>query len=137
MITRPRTPRTAGWSARLLFTSSFLHQTLSSGSATIHPYPAAVQASRRQAVESIVTVVLAGVGIGCLTLLGQSVLGSGWHRLANSGAMWSLVAFAVGSRTASDRQAVIAGLATLLFAVVTYYAAAVFFVDAGAAPGRS
>lgn len=93
-----------------------------------------VQAARRSRLTVFVRPVLAGVAVGCLTLLGQSVLGPGWHRLANSGAMWSLGAFAVGTRTASDRQAAVAGFATLILAVASYYAAAVLFVDAGAAP---
>ena len=93
-----------------------------------------VQAVERSRVETFLWAVLAGVAIGCLTLLGQSVLGPGWHRLTNSGAVWSLVAFAVGTRAASDRQAAVAGLATLILAVASYYAAAVLFVDAGVAP---
>jgi hypothetical protein len=66
----------------------------------------------------------AGLATGGLTLLGQAVLDAEWNRLANSGAIWLAVAFAVGSRMASDREAVVAGTATLLFALVGYEVAA-------------
>jgi hypothetical protein len=66
----------------------------------------------------------AGLATGGLTLLGQAHLDAEWNRLANSGAIWLAVAFAVGSRMASDREAVVAGTATLLFALVGYQLAA-------------
>ena len=66
----------------------------------------------------------AGLATGGLTLLGQAALDAEWNRLANSGAIWLAVAFAVGSRMASDREAIVAGTATLLFALVGYQLAA-------------
>lgn len=52
------------------------------------------------------------------------MLDAKWNRLANSGAIWLAVAFAVGSRMASGREAAIAGIATLLLALVGYQLAA-------------
>ena len=72
----------------------------------------------------VLLVAGAGLATGGLTLLGQGVLDAEWNRLANSGAIWLAVTFAVGSRMRSDREAVIAGTATLLFALVGYQLAA-------------
>ena len=69
-------------------------------------------------------VVVVGLATGGLTLLGQAVLDGDWNRLANSGAIWVTVAFAVGALMASDREAVVAGTATLLLALVGYQLAA-------------
>ena len=66
----------------------------------------------------------AGLATGGLTLLGQALLDAEWNRLANSGAIWLAVAFVVGSRMASDREAAVAGAATLLFALLGYELAA-------------
>lgn len=72
----------------------------------------------------VLLVAGAGLATGGLTLLGQGEFDAEWNRLANSGAIWLAVAFAVGSRMRSDREAVIAGTATLLFALVGYQLAA-------------
>jgi hypothetical protein len=69
-------------------------------------------------------VLVAGLTTGVLTLLGQAVLDGDWNRLANSGAIWVTVAFAVGAAMVSDRDAAIAGIATLLLALVGYSVAA-------------
>ncbi len=65
-------------------------------------------------------VVVVGLTTGVLTLSGQAVLDGDWNRLANSGAIWVTVAFAVGAVMVSDREAVVAGTATLLLALVGY-----------------
>ena len=83
----------------------------------------ALGGDRGRASRSLL-VAGAGLATGGLTLLGQAVLDAEWNRLANSGAIWLAVAFAVGSRMASDREAVVAGVATLLFALVGYQLAA-------------
>jgi hypothetical protein len=75
-------------------------------------------------VRRSLLVAGAGLATGGLTLLGQGVLDAEWNRLANSGAIWLAVAFVVGSRMASDREAFVAGTATLLFALVGYEVAA-------------
>lgn len=81
--------------------------------------------SHPAAVRSIV-IVLAGLGLGGVTLAGQSVLNGDWNRLANSGAIWLLFAALVGSRMPTDRWAVVAGVVVLVGAVIGYYAAARF-----------
>jgi Family of unknown function (DUF6518) len=65
-----------------------------------------------------------GVAVGVATVLGQSVLSAEWNRLANSGAIWLLASFLVGSRMPTIRRAAVAGMATLVLAVVAYYVAA-------------
>ena len=67
---------------------------------------------------------MVGLATGALTLLGQAVLDGDWERLANSGAIWVTVAFAVGAVMVSDREAVAAGMACLLLALVGYQIAA-------------
>ena len=59
-----------------------------------------------------------GVAVGVATLLGQSVLPGDWNRLANSGAIWLLASFLVGSRMPTNGRAAVAGMATLVLAVV-------------------
>lgn len=88
--------------------------------------------SPRVAARPMAIAVLAGVGIGVLTLAGQSVLPAAWNRIANSGAIWLTVSFLVGAAMPSVRWAVIAGAGTLLLAVVSYYIAA---ATAGAGVG--
>ncbi len=85
--------------------------------------PRALGGDRGRARRSLL-VAGAGLATGGLTLLGQAALDAEWNRLANSGAIWLAVAFAVGSRMASDREASVAGSATLLFALVGYELAA-------------
>ena len=55
-----------------------------------------------------------------LTLLGQAVLDGDSNRLANSGAVWVTIAFALGAVMSSDREAAVAGTATLELALVGY-----------------
>jgi hypothetical protein len=62
------------------------------------------------------------VAIGLV--VGQAVLDADSNRLANSGAIWVSVAFGIRTVMASDREAVVAGLGTLLLAVVGYQLAA-------------
>jgi hypothetical protein len=69
-------------------------------------------------------VVAVGLATGTLTLVGQALLDAGANRLANSGAIWVTVAFAIGAVMASDREAVVAGIATLLLALAGYQLAA-------------
>jgi len=65
-----------------------------------------------------------GVAVGVATLLGQSILPGDWNRLANSGAIWLIASFLVGSRMPTNGRAAVAGMATLVLAVVAYYVAA-------------
>lgn len=71
-----------------------------------------------------VIAVAAGLLTGVLTLALQAVLPEALNRLANSGAIWVTVAFAVGALMPGWPSAAIAGTVTLLLAVGGYYAAA-------------
>ena len=68
--------------------------------------------------------VVAGLATGALTLAGQAVLPTEANRLANSGAIWVSVAFAVGWRAPSDGMAALAGLMALVAALVGYFVTA-------------
>ena len=83
--------------------------------------PAGVSGGR---VRRGLLAIAVGLATGALTLLGQAVLGADANRLANSGAIWVTVAFGIGAVMASDREAVVAGTATLLLALVGYQLAA-------------
>ncbi len=73
-----------------------------------------------------VTSVIVGLLTGVATLAGQAVLPIEANRLANSGAIWVTVAFAVGWITPSGPSATLAGLLTLLAALAGYFLAAAF-----------
>jgi hypothetical protein len=81
-------------------------------------------AAARDLLRPGLLIAGAGIATGVVTLLGQAVLDGDWNRLANSGAIWLTVAFGVGASMASDRQAAVAGLATLLMALLGYQVAA-------------
>jgi Family of unknown function (DUF6518) len=85
----------------------------------------------------VVLVVLIGLALGVLTVLGQGVLPDNWNRIANSGAVWVAVAFAVGAFMASDRTAALAGAATLVGAVIGYYVTVPWLVEGAASSSRS
>jgi hypothetical protein len=80
-----------------------------------------VPSSRSRSIR-ILLVVLAGLGTGALTQVGQSVLPTGWSQAANAISPWLLVAFLVGSIMPGRTAAVAAGAATLVLALVGYYA---------------
>jgi hypothetical protein len=72
----------------------------------------------------LITAITVGLITGALTLGGQAVLPTEANRLANSGAIWVTVAFAVGWRSPSDLTAAAAGLVTLVAALVGYFVTA-------------
>lgn len=72
----------------------------------------------------LLVAVVAGLATGALTLAGQAVLPTEANRLANSGAIWVTVAFAVGWRTPSDAAAALAGFVALIGALVGYFVTA-------------
>jgi hypothetical protein len=72
----------------------------------------------------LLVAVVVGLATGALTLVGQAVLPTELNRLANSGAIWVTVAFAVGWRTPSDTAAAIAGFVALIGALVGYFVTA-------------
>ncbi len=67
-------------------------------------------------------MVVAGLVTGIVTQLGQSILPTGWSQVANSISPWLLVTFLVGSTMPSWRTGLVAGIATLVLALVGYYA---------------
>ena len=70
------------------------------------------------------TALPVGVGLvtGVLTQLGQGLLPGGTSQVANAISPWLLVTFLVGAVMTSRMGAVAAGIATLAFALVGYYA---------------
>ena len=67
-------------------------------------------------------VLIVGLGTGIVTQVLQSVLPTGWSQAANAISPWLLVAFLVGSVMPDRTSAVVAGVATLVLALVGYYA---------------
>ena len=82
-------------------------------------------------LRPVVLIVLVGLATGLATLLAQGVLDAEWNRLANSGAVWLLVGFFVGSVMSSVAWAAGAGIGTLLGAIAGYYLSAVLIAQAG------
>lgn len=68
--------------------------------------------------------MLSGVLLGILTLVGQMHLPDALLQLANSGAMWVIAAFVLGWYAPHWPVAILAGVLTLLSALVGYYGAA-------------
>jgi hypothetical protein len=75
----------------------------------------------------VVSILLPlGVGIltGLATLVGQGIMPGQWNTLVNSGAVWLVPVFFVGSRMRSRASAALAGAGTLLATVAAYYGSA-------------
>ncbi len=66
--------------------------------------------------------------IGGLTLFGQAILPDALLSLANSGAVWSLIAFVLGRRARHWRMAAFAGFIALISESARYYIAAHIFI---------
>ena len=73
-------------------------------------------------MNRLALVVVAGLATGILTQIGQGALGDDWSQAANAISPWLLVAFLVGSVFPDRRGAAAAGVATLVLALVGYYA---------------
>src|SRR5262245_58258338 len=82
--------------------------------------------------HATVLASVVGIAIGVLTLIGQGHLPGAWQHLANTGGPWLVGAFFIGALTPSSRWAAVAGLVTLLGALLGYYVAAHFLVEASA-----
>jgi hypothetical protein len=81
----------------------------------------------------IPVAALGGVLAGALTCLLQGVLPGNWNTAVNSGAVWTVVAFAAAALLAgTERTAMIAGLLVLLGEVAGYY---VYLADVRHLPG--
>ncbi|MBC7811662.1 MAG: hypothetical protein H7175_10970 [Burkholderiales bacterium] len=70
--------------------------------------------------------VLVGLIIGVLTIVLQKLLPDSVIQLANSGAVWSIVAFVIGRKVGSWRIAAIGGFVALVGEVAGYYLVAYF-----------
>jgi hypothetical protein len=68
--------------------------------------------------------IVAGLITGALTLAGQAILPTDANRLANSGAIWVTVAFALGWRVPTDGMAATTGFLSLVAALAGYFTAA-------------
>jgi len=78
--------------------------------------------SMRTPWKRVLLVLLAGLGTGFVTQMLQSALPTGWSQAANAISPWLLVAFLVGAAMPDRGSAVVAGLATLVLALVGYFA---------------
>jgi hypothetical protein len=91
---------------------------------------AATPAGIRSATPWLVAGLIGAVGVanGLLSLLAFGTLGPGWNTLGNSGAIWLLVAFAVGALMPTAGLAVAGATASLVGSVVWFYMAAHYLV---------
>lgn len=80
-------------------------------------------------------IVIVGLATGALTQFWQSVLPDGWSQAANAISPWLVVAFLLGSTMPDDRWAAAAGVATLLLALVGFYAMTELRYGIGAGTG--
>ena len=67
-------------------------------------------------------VFVVGLATGVVTQVAQSVLPTGWSQAANAISPWLVIAFLIGSAMPGRRSAAFAGAATLVLALVGYYA---------------
>ena len=74
------------------------------------------------ATRLVALVLVAGLATGVVTQLGQSLLPTDWSQAANAISPWLFVAFLVGSAMPGWRAAGLAGAATLVLALIGYYA---------------
>ena len=75
---------------------------------------------RPRATATLLAVVV-GVAVGALTFVGQRFMPGQWNTLVNSGAIWLVPVFFVGSRMPSLPWAAAAGATTLLATLAGYY----------------
>ncbi len=80
-----------------------------------------MQSLRSPGTRALIVVVV-GLGLGVVTQILQSILPTGWSQAANAISPWLLVAFFSGAAMPDRGSAIVAGLATLVLALVGYYA---------------
>jgi hypothetical protein len=73
--------------------------------------------------QMAVLILLCGLLVGVLTLVGQAVLPGSLNQIANSGAIWLVPPFFIGSLMSSERYAALAGIGTLVCTVIGFYLA--------------
>jgi hypothetical protein len=88
-------------------------------------------------LRTFTLVTALGLAVGVLTVFGQGALPGTWKTWANSGAVWLVPAFFVGSFMPSDRAAAAAGVVTLVGAIVGYYVSYPLIVEGAGADARS
>jgi len=94
-------------------------------------------ASPGRAVGAAAVAIVAGLVVGIGTQVLQGVLPDSWGVLANSGVVWALGAFALGTLMPSVRAAALGGTTTMVLASLSYYWAVDWFGESarrGAAP---
>jgi hypothetical protein len=104
----------------------------------VQPSPDQMPDPKVRGLGPLASLLLAagcGLALGVLTLVGQGILPGDCNALVNSGAVWLVPAFFVGSAMRTDRAAAAAGAGTLLLALVGYYVAAALHLHAP--PGSS
>jgi len=74
--------------------------------------------------QVVVLVATCGLAVGALTLVGQGLLLGSWNQIANSGAIWLVPVFFIGSLMPTDKCAAVSGIGTLFGALIGYYATA-------------
>jgi hypothetical protein len=84
----------------------------------------------RRVTPWLVAALIGAIGVtnGLLTLLAFGTLGAGWNTLGNSGAIWLLVAFAVGALMPTAGLAIAGATASLVSSVVWFYMAAHYLI---------
>jgi hypothetical protein len=93
---------------------------------------AAASNRRREWASRALIAVIAGLLLGVLTNLAQGWLPGAWNQIANSGAIWSAIAFAAGAllyQRGESWHAAVGGLAAETGLVVGYYGYAEFGRD--------
>ena len=91
--------------------------------------------STASAGRRVALVVGVGLATGVITQIGQSVLPDGWSQVANAISPWLFIAFLVGATMPDARWAAAAGIATLVLALVGYYAMVELRFGYGASTG--
>jgi len=76
----------------------------------------------RSGVRIVIIAAVGGLALGTMTLATQNILPGDWNRLANSGAVWVIGAYAVGAVTRDPGWPTrLGGIAVLVGAVAGYY----------------
>ena len=92
-----------------------------------HPSFSATPQSTEQTMWSqsmlrfVVIGIAAGLVIGAVTAVGQSVLSGDLFQLTNSGALWVIIAFVMGRYASSRTTAIVAGTLALFGELLGYY----------------
>lgn len=76
------------------------------------------------AVRLVVTGIVVGFVIGLLTAIGQYALPDGIEQIADSSAMWVIIAFVIGRYAPSLMMAILAGILALFGELAGFYAIA-------------